>query len=108
MVAMHFFAWNLSQLWPFYGCRFWQKESYPMKKFALIALPLALAACSQTEEETTVEPMATETAMAEPMPAETTATDPMATDTAAPTATDTAAPAAGATATPAATETPAQ
>ena len=73
-----------------------------MKKFALITLPFALAACSQTAEETTVEPTATETAMAEPMATDTAA--PAATDTAAPAATDTATPAAGET--PAATETP--
>lgn len=70
-----------------------------MKKFALIALPLALAACSQKAEETTVEPTATETAMAEPMATDTAA--PAATDTAAPAATDTAAPEATATETPA-------
>ena len=73
-----------------------------MKKFALIALPFALAACSQTAEETTVEPTATETAMVEPVAPDTAA--PAATDTAAPTATDTAAPTDGAT--PEATSTP--
>lgn len=74
-----------------------------MKKFALIALPLALAACSQTADKTVVEPTATETAMTEPMATDTAA--PTATDTAAPTAADTAAPAHDE-ATPAATETP--
>ena len=73
-----------------------------MKKFALIALPFALAACSQTEE-TVVEPTATETAVVEPMPADTMA--PVATDTAAPVDGATPAPT-DATATPAATETP--
>ncbi len=79
----------------------------PMKKFALIALPLSLGliACEQKTEETTVETAATEPAMAEPMAADTAA--PMADDTAAaPMADDAAAPMADAT--PAATETPAQ
>jgi hypothetical protein len=104
MAPHAFFAWNLAQMWPFYGCRSWHKESCLMKKFALIALPLALAACSQKAEETTAEPTATDTAMAEPMATDTAA--PAATDTATPAATDTATPAAGDTATPAATETP--
>lgn len=53
-----------------------------MKKLALIALPLALGVVACDQSDTTVEPTATETAMAEPMAAEPVA--PMAEDTAAP------------------------